>query len=325
MRLVPKDPDDPASEKVPLLSYGTLNPERTQDRKKMLEHDQRMAKELRKEFGRASDHSTLYDALMKLWKTVEPSSSGPATDFASLNIKMGVVAAAKNATGRLLKDLSPEESQQLYDWMSKGLITNFPSLAQEMSRSKTPKDQKPANFSEWMHEMVAAGKQFDRNMKLFGDYAPMQSTVKELLSDKDRQITDLSRKIQQLQSTRGGEKPAGGRGGEKSGGRGGEKPPSGSDRGGERQTGNWNGQQHNQPNQPNQNRSTTGFKPHNPDIICQSCKQKGHPSFKCPNQKAEGSAAAAQWVEEKQDPWVESPEMQAKLLEAFQAGMQARK
>ncbi len=30
-----------------------------------------------------------------------------------MNIKMGVVA--KNATGRLLKDLSPEESQQLYD------------------------------------------------------------------------------------------------------------------------------------------------------------------------------------------------------------------
>ena len=35
MRLVPKDPDDPGSEKVPLLSYGTLNPERAQDRKKM--------------------------------------------------------------------------------------------------------------------------------------------------------------------------------------------------------------------------------------------------------------------------------------------------
>ena len=66
MRLVPKDPDDPESEKVPLLSYGTLNPDRAQDRKKMLEHDQRMTKELRKEFGRASDHSTLYDGLMKL-------------------------------------------------------------------------------------------------------------------------------------------------------------------------------------------------------------------------------------------------------------------
>ncbi len=116
MRLVPKDPDDRTeSEKVPLLSYGTLNPERAQDRKKMLEHDQRMAKELRKEFGRASDHSTLYDALMKLWKTVEPSVSGPATDFASWNIKMGVVG--KNATGRLLKDLSAEESQQPYDWI----------------------------------------------------------------------------------------------------------------------------------------------------------------------------------------------------------------
>ncbi len=48
MRLVPKDPDDPESEKVPLLSYGTLNPERAQDRKKVLEHDQRMAKELRR-------------------------------------------------------------------------------------------------------------------------------------------------------------------------------------------------------------------------------------------------------------------------------------
>jgi hypothetical protein len=319
MRLVPKDPDDTESEKVPLLSYGTLNPERAQDRKKMLEHDQRMAKELRKEFGRASDHSTFYDALMKLWKTFVPSGSGPANDFASMNIKMGVVA--KNATGRLLKDLSPEESQQLYDWMSKGLIANFPSLAQEMS--KTPKDQKPTNFSEWMQEMVAAGKQFDKNMKLFGDYAPMHPTVKELLSDKDRQIADLGRKIQQLQSTRGGEKPAGGRGGEKSGGRGGEKPPSGSDRGGERQTGNWNGQQHNH-NQPNQNRSATGFKPHNPDIICQSCGQKGHPSHKCPNKKAESSAAAAQWVD-KQDQWEESPEMQARLFEAFQAGRQARK
>ena len=167
--------------------------------------------------------------------------------------------------------------------------------------------------------MVAAGKQFDRNMKLFGDYSPMHSTVKDLLSDKDRQITELSRKIEQLQSTRGGEnlKPAGGRGREKSGGRGGEKPPSGSDRGGERQTGNWNGQQPNQPNQPNQNRSATGFKPHNPDIICQSCGQKGHPSFKCTNKKAESSAAAARWVE--------SPEMQARLFEAFQAGMQARK
>jgi hypothetical protein len=47
--------------------------------------------------------------------------------------------------------------------MSKGLITNYPSLAQEMA--KTPKDQKPTNFSEWMQEMVAAGKQFDKNMK----------------------------------------------------------------------------------------------------------------------------------------------------------------
>ena len=148
--------------------------------------------------------------------------------------------------------------------------------------------------------------------------------TEELLSDKDRQITELGRKIQQLQSTRGGEKPAGGRGGDKSGGRGGEKPPSGSDRGGERQTGNWNGQQHNH-NQPNQNRSATGFKPHNPDIICQSCKQKGHPSFKCPNTKAESSAAAAQWVDDKQDQWEESPEMQARLFEAFQAGRQARK
>ena len=84
-------------------------------------------------------------------------------------------------------------------------------MAQEMS--KTPKDQKPTNFSEWMQEMVAAGKQFDKNLKLFGDYTPMHPTVKELLSSKDRQIADLGRKIQQLQSTRGGEKPAGGRGG----------------------------------------------------------------------------------------------------------------
>ena len=54
----------------------------------------------------ASDHSTHYDALMKLWRAVKPSKDGPATDFrvASLNIKMGVVT--KNATGRSLKDLS---------------------------------------------------------------------------------------------------------------------------------------------------------------------------------------------------------------------------
>jgi hypothetical protein len=208
MRLVPKDPDDPESEKVPLLSHGTLNPERAQDRKKMLEHDQRMAKELRKEFGRASDHSTLYDALMKLWKTVEPSISG-LRPTSRTSDRLRVVehqdgGGGKNATGRLLKDLSAEESQQLCDWMSKGLITNFPSLAritnfpslaQEMS--KTPKDQKPTNFSEWQEMVpVAAGKQFDTSLR---------------------------------------------------------------------------------------------------------------------------------WVEEKEDPWVESPEMQVKLLEAFQAGMQARK
>ena len=52
--------------------------------------------------------------------------------------------------------------------MSKGLINNFPLLAQEMT--KTPKDQKPKASPGWLHEMVAAGKVFDRNMKLFGDY-----------------------------------------------------------------------------------------------------------------------------------------------------------
>ena len=41
--------------------------------------------------------------------------------------------------------------------MAKGLTTNFPSLAQEVA--KTPKDQKPKDFLEWMQEMVAAGKQ----------------------------------------------------------------------------------------------------------------------------------------------------------------------
>jgi hypothetical protein len=229
MGLVPTDPDDPNSEKVPLLSYGTLNPERAQDRKKMLEHDQRILRELRKEFGRASDHSTHYDALMRLWKSRTPSKSGPAVDLASL--KTGMEVVTKNATGKTLKDLSEEESKQLYEWMSKGLTENFPSLAEEMA--KTPKDQKPSNFPEWMQDMVAAGKQFDRFARLFGDYFPMHPAIKALLADKDRQITDLNRKVQQLQSTRGGEKPMG-RGGEKpqAGGRGGEKPPTSNDRGG---------------------------------------------------------------------------------------------
>jgi hypothetical protein len=50
-------------------------------------------------------------------------------------------------------------------------------------------------------------------------------------------------------------------------------------------------------------------------------------SLKCTNKKAESSAAsaAAQWVDEKSDQWVESPEVQARLIEAFAAGMQARK
>ena len=316
MRLVPKDPDDPDSEKVPLLSYGTLNPDRAPDRKKMLDWDQRMTKELRKEFGRASDHSTHYDSLMRLWKAFTPSSLGPANDFASLKTRMQVVT--KNATGKSLTDLSEEESQQLYEWMSKGLIDNFPSLAQEMT--KTPKDQKPKDFQGWLQEMVAAGKVFDRNTKLFGDYFTQHTIVRALLVDKDRQIPELNRKIQQLQSTRGGQKP-GGRGGEKPGGRGGEKPPSGGDRGGERQNGNWNG---NQPNLPNQNRSATGPKPHNPDIMCQSCGQKGHPAFKCPNKKAESSTAALRWADEKSDQWVEDPEIQARLADAYAAGMRDR-
>jgi hypothetical protein len=182
--------------------------------------------------------------------------------------------------------------------------------------AKTPKDQKPANFPEWMQELVAAGKQFDQAARRFGDYFPTHPTVKALLAEKDRQISELNRKLQQqqLQSTRGGEKP-GGRGGEKPGGRGGEKPHTGNDRGGERQSGNWNGNQH------SQNRSATGFKPHNPDIICMTCKQKGHPSHKCPN-KAESSVAAARWADAEDE---ESPEIQARLLEAFNAGMKARK
>ncbi len=197
-----------------------------------------------------------------------------------------------------------EEAKQLCDWMAKGLAK--PKATGMASRRTAQGDRTgPLPRGSSTVWVVPSFKLLPRRQ------LPRQGT-----------ITELSRKIQQLQSTRGGEKPAGGRGGEKSGGRGGEKPPSGSDRGGERQTGNWNGQQ---PNQPNQNRSATGFKPHNPDIICQSCGQKGHPSHKCPNKKAESSAAAARWMDEKQDPWAENPEMQAKMLEAFQAGMQARK
>lgn len=73
MRLVPRDPDDLESEKVPLLSYGALNPERAQDRKKCPEWDQRLTKDLRKEFGRDNDHSTYHDALMRLWAAFRPT------------------------------------------------------------------------------------------------------------------------------------------------------------------------------------------------------------------------------------------------------------
>ena len=89
----------------------------------------------------------------------------------------------KNATGKSLTALSEEESQQLYEWMSKGLIDNFPSLAQEMT--KTPKDQKPKDFQGWLQEMVAAGKVLDRNTKLFGDYFTQHTIVKALLVDKE--------------------------------------------------------------------------------------------------------------------------------------------
>ncbi len=67
IRVVPEDPEDATSEMAPLLSYGncTLNPEPPADRKKCLEWDARVTKELRKEFGRASDHSTHYDALVR--------------------------------------------------------------------------------------------------------------------------------------------------------------------------------------------------------------------------------------------------------------------
>ncbi len=92
------------------------------------------------------------------------------------------------------------------------MAMNVPSLAQEMA--KTPKDQKPGPLAkdspEWMQEMAAAGKQFDKHKKQFGDYFSMHPTVKELLADKERQIAEQNRKIQQLeraQSTRGGEKP----------------------------------------------------------------------------------------------------------------------
>ena len=315
IRTVPKDPDDPQSETVPLLSYGALNPERPADRKKCLEWDARVSKELRKEFGRASDHSTYYDALSKLWAGFKPTTSGPAVDLASLKMRMEVVT--KNAKGQSLKDLSEEETQQLFDWMQKGLRVYFPELSTEME--KTPKDSKPTDFNKWMQEVVAAGKAFDKQQRLFGDYFPMHPTVKVALDEKDRQLAELQRKVQQLEkghsTGRGGEKPTT-RGGEKPAARGNEKPSE--------QTGK-------------------SGKEHNPNIECHQCGGFGHPKWKCPQRQGgasnssqqggsnprpqqqptrSGSTAAVQWTGSSPDEQY-SPRTRREY-EAFRAGRESR-
>ena len=266
IRTVLKDSEDPHSEMVSLLSYGALNPERPADRKKCLEWDVRVSKELRKEFGRASDHSTYYDALSKLWAGFKPTISGPAVDLASMKMRMEVVT--KNAKGHSLKDLSEEETQQLFDWMQKGLRVYFPELSTEME--KTPKDSKPTDFNKWMQEVVAAGKAFEKQQRLFGDYFRMHPTIKVELEEKDRQLAELQRKVQQLErgqnTGRGGEKPTN-RGGEKPAARGGEKPSE--------QTGK-------------------SGKEHNPNIECFTCKKFGHPAWKCPQARQGGASNSSQ-------------------------------
>jgi hypothetical protein len=62
---------------------------------------------------------------MRLWNAFTPSIRGPAVDLASLKTRMEVVTKNLNATGRTLKELSEEDSQQLYEWMSKGLTVNL--------------------------------------------------------------------------------------------------------------------------------------------------------------------------------------------------------
>jgi hypothetical protein len=172
----------------------------------------------------------------------------------------------KNAKGHSLKDLSEEETQQLFDWMQKGLRVYFPELSTEME--KTPKDSKPTDFNKWMQEVVAAGKAFEKQQRLFGDYFPMHPTVKVALDEKDRQLAELQRKVQQLErgqnTGRGGEKPTT-RGGEKPAARGNEKPSE--------QTGK-------------------SGKEHNPNIECFKCGGFGHPAWKCP-QARQGQGGAS--------------------------------
>jgi hypothetical protein len=101
-----------------LLSYDRWDPNRKEERQTCLNWDERIAdalskefglvqlgdascKEPRKEFGRASDHSTHCDALMRFCNALKVT--GFAVDVASI------------------KDLSEEEAKQLYDWMAKGL------------------------------------------------------------------------------------------------------------------------------------------------------------------------------------------------------------
>jgi hypothetical protein len=51
-----------------------------------------VTKELRKEFGRASDHSTHYGASMRSWTVFKPTGNcpGPAVDLASAMTRMEV-------------------------------------------------------------------------------------------------------------------------------------------------------------------------------------------------------------------------------------------
>jgi hypothetical protein len=121
IRLVPRDTEDAASEMGPLRSYGASNPERpADDRRKCFEWDARASQELLKEFERASDRSTHYDALAEQWCDSKPTKEGLAVDMASLYVRREVVT--KNATAHGLKDLSEEDDTQLFDRMQKGSV-----------------------------------------------------------------------------------------------------------------------------------------------------------------------------------------------------------
>ena len=122
IRLVPRDTEDAASEMGPLRSYGASNPERpADDRRKCFEWDARASQELRKEFGRASDRSTHYDALAEQWcDSFQADEGGAGCGYGIIVREEEVVT--KNATAHGLKDLSEEADTQLFDRMQKGSV-----------------------------------------------------------------------------------------------------------------------------------------------------------------------------------------------------------